>query len=56
MSRLQEVYMPPFEAAVQAGAAAVMCSYNKVNGAYACGDNHTLQQVLKQQLGFRGAA
>ena len=27
---------PPFEAAVEAGVAAVMCSYNRVNGSHAC--------------------
>ena len=29
---LWEVYYPPFEAAVTAGVASVMCGYNKVNG------------------------
>eukprot|EP00966_Prymnesium_polylepis_P318542 7357590-Prymnesium_polylepis.1 len=51
---LQEVYLPPFAAAVRAGVAAVMCSYNLVHGQYACGNNHTLNTVLKGQLGFKG--
>lgn len=52
---LREVYFPQFEAAVkQAGTGAIMCSYNKVNGVYACENPHTLLQVLRQEWGFRG--
>lgn len=51
---LQEIYLPPFAAAVQAGTAAVMCAYNRVRGTYACRNNHTLNTVLKGQLGFKG--
>ena len=31
-----ELYYPPFEAAVEEGAAAFMCAYNKVNGTWCC--------------------
>jgi len=34
---LHEIYLAPFEAAVRADVASVMCSYNHVNGPYACG-------------------
>jgi beta-glucosidase len=51
---LHEVYVAPFEAAVQAGVASVMCSYNHVNGPYACGNASTLTRILRDQLGFRG--
>ncbi len=52
---LREVYFPQFEAAVKQGnTGAVMCSYNKVNGVYACENPHTLQQVLKGEWGFKG--
>ena len=52
---LREVYMPHFEAAVkQANVGAVMCSYNRVNGSYACENGHTIQQVLEGDWGFRG--
>ncbi len=50
---LHEVYLPPFEAAIQAGVAAVMCSYNHVNGPYGCGSD-TLTTILRRELGFRG--
>jgi len=51
---LHEVYVPPFEAAVKAGVASVMCSYNHVNGQYACGNRSTLAGILREQLGFKG--
>ena len=51
---LQEIYLPPFEAAVRAGVASVMCAYNQVNGVWACA-NPTLQNdILRRQWGFRG--
>ncbi len=34
--------------------AAVMCSYNRVNGDYACENTYLLHDVLKTQWGFRG--
>jgi len=49
-----ELYYPPFEAAVRAGASAVMCSYNKINGTYSCENEETLNGVLRGQMGFRG--
>jgi len=49
-----ELYYPPFEAAVRAGAGAVMCAYNKVNGTPACGSAELLRRDLKAGMGFRG--
>jgi beta-glucosidase len=34
--------------------AGVMCSYNRVNGDYACENDYTLNQVLKHDWGFKG--
>jgi beta-glucosidase len=51
---LHEVYAAPFAAAVRAGVATIMCSYNRVNGAYSCGNPDTLQTLLKQEIGFKG--
>lgn len=34
--------------------AAVMCSYNKINGDFACENDYTLNQVLKKDWGFKG--
>jgi beta-glucosidase len=51
---LHEIYAAPFADAVKAGVASIMCSYNKVNGAFACSNPDTLQTLLKQEIGFRG--
>ena len=51
---LQELYYPPFRAAVAAGVGFAMCAYNRVNKFYACENNETLLD-LKSGMGFRGA-
>jgi beta-glucosidase len=52
---LREIYLPHFEAAVkQAHAGTVMCSYNHVNGAYACENDHLIHQILEKEWGFQG--
>lgn len=50
---LHEIYYPPFEAAVNAGVGAVMCSYNRIGGTYACENPATLAD-LKSGMGFTG--
>jgi beta-glucosidase len=51
---LHEVYVAPFDAAVKAGVASIMCSYNRLNGTFACGNKETLTTILRDQLGFKG--
>ena len=51
---LHEVYVAPFAAAVQAGVASIMCSYNKLNCTFACGNADTLKTILRDELGFQG--
>jgi beta-glucosidase len=51
---LHETELQEFESGVNAGAGAVMCSYNRVNDVYGCANSHTLQDILKGQLGFTG--
>ncbi|WP_235215256.1 beta-glucosidase family protein [Phaeacidiphilus oryzae] len=54
---LHEVYLQPFEDAVRAGAAGVMCSYNVVDvgtPAQSCGNRETLTSILRDELGFKG--
>ena len=36
------------------GVGAVMCSYNKINGTYACENEYTLTEVLRKDFGFKG--
>ncbi|CAH1222343.1 Xylan 1,4-beta-xylosidase [Paenibacillus sp. JJ-223] len=52
---IQEVYARPFKAMVeQANLGAAMCSFNQVNGTYACENKDMLTDVLKKQFGFEG--
>lgn len=52
---LEETYLPAFRAAVtEAGAQAVMCAYNAVDGVPACGNGALLQERLRQQWKFAG--
>jgi beta-glucosidase len=51
---LHEVYLAPFEAAIQAGVSSIMCSYNRINGPYACGNDATLNKILRDEIGFKG--
>ena len=51
---LREVYLPHFKKAVDGGVAAIMSSYNKVNGDYAAENEWLLRKVLKDEWVFRG--
>ena len=51
---LHEIYLPAFEAAVQAGAASVMCAYSRLNGAWSCENPDLLNSILRGSWGFRG--
>ncbi len=52
--RLRNFYLPPFKAAVDAGADTFMCSFNAISGVPGCGNDHTLNQILKGEWGFDG--
>ncbi|KUI63570.1 Beta-glucosidase cel3A [Cytospora mali] len=51
---MHELYLWPFADAVYAGVASVMCSYNKINGTWACENEGTMNDLLKDELGFKG--
>ena len=52
---LHELYFPGFEAAIrEGGAASIMCSYNKFNGAYASANTYTQKTVLRDLWNFKG--
>ncbi len=51
---LHEVYVAPFAEAVKAGVSSVMCSYNRLNGPFACGNADTLKTILKGEINFKG--
>jgi beta-glucosidase len=51
---LKEVYLAPFKACVEAGVLTVMSAFNDLNGVPASGNEFTLRQLLKGELGFSG--
>jgi len=51
---LRQVYLPPYKAAVDAGAATVMSSFNSINGVPATANPYTLTQILRKEWGFEG--
>jgi hypothetical protein len=51
---MHETYLWPFANAVRAGTASVMCSYQRINGSYACQNSKSLNGLLKEELGFQG--
>lgn len=51
---LQDVYLPPFQAAVDAGLATVMCAFNEINGTPCSANSYLLREVLQKQMGFEG--
>ncbi len=53
-SELENVYFPPFKAAVQAGAANVMTAYMDLNGIPAAGSRWLFTEVLRDTWGFDG--
>src|SRR3954471_21579044 len=53
-STLRNLYLPPFKAAVDAGADTVMCSFNAINGVPGCANPHTETDILKKEWGFDG--
>jgi beta-glucosidase len=52
--RLWNFYLPPFKAALDAGADTFMCSFNAINGVPGCGDDDTMNRILKGEWGFDG--
>jgi beta-glucosidase len=51
---LRDVYLPPFKAAADAGAATFMTSFNEYDGVPASGNHYLLTDVLRDKWGFKG--
>ena len=56
MSRREmfQTYLPPYKAAIDAGAASVMTSFNEVDGIPATGNKWLMTDLLRNQWGFKG--
>lgn len=52
--QLRDVYFPPFEAAVKAGSATFMCSFNDINGVPSSGSQFLNKQVLRKEWNWDG--
>ncbi len=50
----KEIYEPAFRASVKAGAGAIMCSYNRIGGDYACENARELIGTLRRAWHFDG--
>ncbi len=50
---LHEIYLPPFKAGIDAGAKAVMTSYNQLNGEWCGQSENVINRILRTQLGFK---
>lgn len=51
---LRELYLKPFQMAVEAGLHCVMTSFNKVNGTFAGGSKDLCTHILREEWGFDG--
>ncbi|WP_111979201.1 glycoside hydrolase family 3 C-terminal domain-containing protein [Algibacillus agarilyticus] len=52
---LTETYLPAFKDTIaQTQVASIMCAYNRVNGAPACGSNELIQNKLRGEFNFNG--
>ena len=51
---MHELYLWPYYDAVHAGVTATMCSYNQLDGTWACENDEVLNTFLKEEMGYRG--
>jgi beta-glucosidase len=51
---MRDIYLPPFQAAAEAGAATFMTSFNEYDGVPASGSRYLLTDVLREKWGFKG--
>ncbi|MCC9137885.1 beta-glucosidase BglX [Pontibacter silvestris] len=54
MNRMFNEYLPPYKAAVDAGAASVMTSFNDINGVPATANRWLMTELLREKWGFKG--
>ncbi|MFF2449586.1 glycoside hydrolase family 3 N-terminal domain-containing protein [Neobacillus sp. NPDC058068] len=52
---LREIHLPPMISAIQSGALACMAAYNEIDGIPCHANGYLLNQILREELGFKGA-
>jgi len=52
--RMFNEYLPPYKAAIDAGAGSIMASFNEVDGIPATGNKYLMTDVLRKMWGFKG--
>ena len=52
--QLRDVYLPPFQAAVNAGVSSFMCSFNDINGVPSSGNEFLNRQILRKEWNYSG--
>ena len=52
--QLRETYLPPFKAALDAGSATIMCSFNDINGVPASANRHLNVDILRNEWHYDG--
>ncbi len=51
---LRETYLPPFQAAINAGVGTIMTSFNELDGVPASGNSYLLNDILRDEWAFDG--
>ncbi len=51
---LRDIYLPPFKATVDSGAATFMSAFNTLSGVPTSSNSHTLNEILRGEWGFKG--
>ncbi|KZW03718.1 hypothetical protein EXIGLDRAFT_634970 [Exidia glandulosa HHB12029] len=51
---LHELYWAPYLRAIEADVSGIMCSYNKINGTYACANPRLMNEIARGEAGFAG--
>ena len=52
--QLRETYLPPFKAAIDAGALSIMCAFNDLNGVPMSANKHLMKDVLREEWHYTG--
>jgi beta-glucosidase len=52
--QLGNIYLPPFKAAIDAGASTLMVSFNEINGIPNSGNTSLIRDILRKEWGFDG--